>query len=590
MYESWFGFTKRPFVAAPQVDGYLPAEVNESALQALIWCVERGAGPGVVIGATGTGKTTLSLMIQQYFKSLMPVAMISGGACKTSRALLQNMLYAYSLPYEDSDEGQLRLSLTEFFRSRADGRGSLLILDEADKLDEAKLEEVRTFADLTGESGYAVHVVLVGSPRLEERLAMPTLGALNQRVATRCYLSTWNGEETMTYVQRQLHAAGAGDAVPFNLAALQQIADCTGGVPRLVNQLCDHALMLAATAGVHELDAAGIEEAWADLQNLPAPAQTSAATFENATSDSILEFGTLDGVEEPTDEVDANATSGPEASRFQPDLSDFEPFEDELEDTQDADADWLEDSPQVTTELTPESGIMAAASAVLTQEDASIHATELEEDLSMVSQVASTNPFLEEFESEEIVIRRVIRICDESTVLTDNVRTDEGQALASVLNLIDMTKSVSSREESPSVQCQVEAENQLAMSTPDRMSVEEISVEQFAEFAAQEGLDEQVQFDDAPATLLEQIAATEQPQISMESVIVTGSVVDKPTYVEETPLSYDEVATSMADVAECDHSEPEVTIRADEPDTSAIEKSTQSPKRFGRLFTRLSQQ
>ncbi len=655
MYESWFGFTTRPFVAAPQVDGYYPAEVNESALQALIWCVERGAGPGVVVGATGTGKTTLALMIQQYFKAMMPVALISGGTCKTSRALLQNMLYAFSLPYEDSDEGQLRLSLTEFFRSRSEGRGSLLIVDEADKLDESKLEEIRAFADLTSENGWAVHVVLVGSPRLEEKLAMPILMALNQRVATRCYLTTWNKTETSNYINQQFQRVGAGNAVAFDESAIQQIAESTGGVPRLVNQLCDHALMLGAAAGVHELDAFGIQEAWAALQNLPAPTPVSTVAFDNAMDESIIEFGSLDGDESespafaPTwdspaglddshtgneDDHDEQLAGG----TFQPAIEDFvvvtEDSHDLPRDNEAQVAEYGEveatsphlDEADVISPFSSESSVLSAVNAVPVEEQRHdpIVATDFNDrDPEMVAGTMATNPFLEEFESEEIVIGRVMRISDETAILTDHVRTEEGQTLASVLNLIGMTQETTSSPGSTrnsEIERQVETQNQLARSTSETPTQiiattsefgfttqgENASVDLAEETADRDysqvvisspsfgqHSDSPIEHGNAAITAAQDVEFAEEldaAPVVMETVETGESAEEfdsEPATCESThELTINDLAMNQP----VEETAAVLTIRADEPAKAAAKVPSQKSKRFGRLFTRLSQQ
>jgi hypothetical protein len=125
---------------------------------------------------------------------------------------------------------------------------------------------------------------------LEERLASPKLESFHQRIAARCYLQPMTREETAYYVQEQIRRAGGVPEAVFTTEALKAIHTATDGIPRLVNQVCDHGLMLASLGGHKQLGPAGIEEAWADLQQLPVPwHETPAAAAESG----IIEFGQL---------------------------------------------------------------------------------------------------------------------------------------------------------------------------------------------------------------------------------------------------------------------------------------------------------
>ncbi len=311
MYTSFFGFSERPFLTTPQLGSYFPSEQIEAALQTVISCVERGAGPALVIASTGTGKTTLVLKLQQHFAQTTPVVILSGTNCRTRRNLLQNALFAAGLPYVDMDEGQMRLSLTQYFQHRsARGENTLLLMDDADSLGTELLEELLGFSSLTGQNGWCVPMVLMGSFRLEEALASPQVASLNQRIAARSYIDRWSRAEVEGYIESRMRETLETPAEVFLPGAMAPICKVTGGVPRVLNQLCDHALMMAADKGQRQIDEFSIEEAWADLQRLPLP-ETHAFTSESAPADawnsddtsqdnttthqtSIVEFGGFD--------------------------------------------------------------------------------------------------------------------------------------------------------------------------------------------------------------------------------------------------------------------------------------------------------
>ncbi len=293
MYETFFALERRPFSAAPLLDFYFPAHAIEAARRTLTGCVERAAGPGVIFGPPGTGKTLLCHILAEQFRASARVAMVSSTHLATRRALLQVILFEIGLPYREMDDSELRLSIVDHLTSDVKNtHGMVLLVDEAHSLPWKLLEEIRMLSNLVVESKMRVHIVLAGNSVLEERLASPRFGALNQRLVARCYLGPLNREETLGYVQSQIASAGGNAMDIFAEDALQSIYQISGGIPRLVNQVCEHALILASAGGHSTLNAAGIEEAWADLQQLPLP--PAGVMGHSGARATMIEFGSLD--------------------------------------------------------------------------------------------------------------------------------------------------------------------------------------------------------------------------------------------------------------------------------------------------------
>ncbi|MCH8922368.1 MAG: AAA family ATPase [Planctomycetes bacterium] len=322
MYEESFGFETRPFAAAPRVDHYFPAESIDAARRTLSRCVERSEGVGLLIGPTGTGKSLLCEMLAEQFKNSHSVALLSSGRICTRRALLQAVLFELGLPFRGLEEGELRLSINDFVdpaKTQSQTKGVLLIVDEAHTLPLRLLEELRVLANLVYRGESRVQLILVGGAALEDRFTSPKLEALAQRVVGRCYLTTFTAEETRRYVrqevslaterqfEQQIEQQDVATEPIFTSDALRSIHRATDGIARLINQLCDHALILAHADGVRPIDAEGIERAWADLQQLPLPVSTP-ADEESATS-SIIEFGGLD--DEPVASVLPSESAAP---------------------------------------------------------------------------------------------------------------------------------------------------------------------------------------------------------------------------------------------------------------------------------------
>ena len=298
-----FRLRQRPFVSCPCPDQYFAATSMENARASLIRLLERHEGPGLVVGPVGTGKSLLVRLLAESWRDRCHVVLLPGGRLGSRRSLLQVILYELGLPYRRLDEGELRLSLIDHVgNTELCPAGVMLLVDEADRLSISLLDELRSMTNLMADGKPSVRLVLFGSQRLEERFAHPRLESFNQRLAGRFYLEAFSQEETRRYVRQQFTECG-GDTQVFSDKCLDTIHRATGGTPRLINQLCDHVLILAATAGQVELDAEHVEEAWADLQQLPAPARRSAVTAGGDTEEGIIEFGPLDATEQA--EVDS---------------------------------------------------------------------------------------------------------------------------------------------------------------------------------------------------------------------------------------------------------------------------------------------
>ena len=270
MYESFFRLTTRPFPAVPSADRYFPATSVEHARETITRCIERAEGPAVILGPAGTGKSTLCQVLAEQLCDRFQVAVLNSARLCTRRALLQNILFELQLPYRDREEGELRLALIDYLQpDTRRPHGLLLVVDKAHMLPLRLLEEIRMLTNLVRNGEPRVRLVLAANLAFDERLASPRLESLNQRVAARCYLQALNRDETGRYVRALLQTAGGDPDGIFTPEALHAIHRATNGIARLINQVCDHVLLLAAVGHRSPVDAPGVEEAWADLQQLP---------------------------------------------------------------------------------------------------------------------------------------------------------------------------------------------------------------------------------------------------------------------------------------------------------------------------------
>lgn len=309
-----FQFQHRPFAAAPDVNNYVPTESVEASIDAVYQCVQRSAGPALVIGPTGIGKSMLCVELARRLGTPFEMVLLATSQICTRRALLQNILFELGLNFRDREEGELRLGILDHLKSpKSTSSGVLLIIDEAQTMPLKLLEEIRGLTNIQRQGQSRVHLVLAGNQRLDERLNHPKMEAFTQRIAARCYLQSLNRQDTHNFIGLQwTRATGNTGMSPFSEAAIDAVYAATNGIPRLINQLCDHTLYLASARNITDFTDELIGEAWSDLQQLPTPWQVNHQESKTTGKDSntVVEFGELSD-EVYTDSLSSSSSNLP---------------------------------------------------------------------------------------------------------------------------------------------------------------------------------------------------------------------------------------------------------------------------------------
>jgi len=258
-------------MAVPRTQFYHPARVIDSALHAIDRAIRRAEGIALVVGPPGTGKSLLLAKVGETVADDFRVALLSGARICTRRALWQSILADLGKPYRGLDEAELRIAVAEVVRGlAATGSGLVILVDEAHTLPLRLIEELRLLAN-TPTPLPAVHIVLAGPAALEERLASPKMESFAQRIAVRSYLEPLDHAESVAYLRTQTNAAGLDWEKCFEPGCDDAVYSAADGVPRLMNQLCDQALVLVADAR-RRAKPSDIAAAWQEIQKLPSPA------------------------------------------------------------------------------------------------------------------------------------------------------------------------------------------------------------------------------------------------------------------------------------------------------------------------------
>lgn len=254
MYERHFGFTTKPFALTPDPAFLYPSRQHAMAMTMLEYGLESQAAFSLLTGDIGSGKTTLVRKLLRQLGDQVVVGLISNthGRFKSINGWALSALGI--APSDDSDIAIYEALVDAFVREYANGRRTLLIFDEAQNLSIDVLEELRLLSNVNSEKDLVLQILLVGQPELRVNLSRPELKQFAQRVSVDFHLRPLERRETHAYIRHRLTVAG-GNAALFLPDAIEFMHARTNGVPRLLNQLGDFALVYAYAEGRTTIDA-----------------------------------------------------------------------------------------------------------------------------------------------------------------------------------------------------------------------------------------------------------------------------------------------------------------------------------------------
>jgi len=265
MYEAHFQFKSKPFAMSPDPMFLYQSRQHAAAATMMEYAIESQAPFCLLTGVIGSGKTTVLRHFLRKLGENTTVGLISN----THRGFISIYPWALSAlaiaSANDSESAQYEALINFFVREYARGRRTLLVFDEAHNLSPMILEQLRLLSNVNSESDLALQVFLVGQPELRTKLESPELEQFAQRVSVDFHLGPLTLDDTQSYIQHRLSIA-RGDASLFCAEATEFIHARTRGVPRLINQLCDLALVYAYAENRASIDLNLLQEVLRDRQ------------------------------------------------------------------------------------------------------------------------------------------------------------------------------------------------------------------------------------------------------------------------------------------------------------------------------------
>lgn len=261
MYEAFYGLSSKPFQLNPDPKFYYSSKPHRRARSYLVYGVMRGEGFIVITGEVGAGKTTI---VRDLLDSLENGSVVAAHLVSTqlgAEDALKLVCAAFGVPLRQSaSKADMLMALEAFFITQTtQGKRCLLIVDEAQNLQQQAVEELRMLSNFQFGNQALLQTFLIGQPEFRDMLQGPGMLQLRQRVAARCHLGALDEDDTRAYIEHRLKCAGATDKPRFASGVFQAIHQHAGGIPRRINTLCDRLLLQGYLSESAEITLASVQ-------------------------------------------------------------------------------------------------------------------------------------------------------------------------------------------------------------------------------------------------------------------------------------------------------------------------------------------
>jgi len=261
MYQEFYGLKEKPFSLTPDPQFLFLSESHRTAIDSLLYGIEQREGFIVITGDIGTGKTTICRAVLEKIDKHVKTAVIFN-SLQTERQLLESILRDLGFPLKGKAKKELIDELNEFLVDQLSrGANVVIIIDEAQNLSIPVLEQIRMLSNLETEKEKMLQIVLVGQLELDQKFQTSKLKQLNQRIAIRHRLLPLTRTETECYINQRLMVAGSQGNITFSNAGFNEIYQFSNGIPRLINLLCDRALLAGFVEQTYHIEEEIIQKA-----------------------------------------------------------------------------------------------------------------------------------------------------------------------------------------------------------------------------------------------------------------------------------------------------------------------------------------
>lgn len=272
MYEEFFGLKEKPFNLTPDPRFFFLSENHRGAFEHLLYGIKEREGFILITGEVGAGKTTLCRALINKIESQSTDSALILNPMFSGQELLQCILSDFGIQTKATTKKELLDELNQFLlNQQAANRNSILIIDEAQNLPLPVLEEIRILSNLETEKEKLLQIILMGQVELKEKLSLPRLRQLNQRISIRYHLQPLGRDEAPRYIQHRLTVAGSSGDIHFTPGALREIYRYSQGIPRLINLASDRALLAGYAEQSREIQRQTVMKGLKSLEGEEAP-------------------------------------------------------------------------------------------------------------------------------------------------------------------------------------------------------------------------------------------------------------------------------------------------------------------------------
>jgi len=267
-YEQFYGLKENPFGVTPDVRFFFSSKSHQDALAYLRYTLGERKGFAVITGEVGVGKTTVVKRFVETLNGGVDLAVVLNPKL-SFKQLLGTVARELGFAVKGKNKADLLLDLKDFLvEARRRDRSVVLIVDEAQNLPASSLEEIRMLSNLEMESSKLLQIAFVGQPELSDMLNLKSLRQLRQRIPGICTIGPLSKDDVEQYVRTRLETAGSQGAPEFAPEAFDEVFKYSGGIPRLINFVCDRSLLLGFVEEARSVDGRLVRAAVKDLEGI----------------------------------------------------------------------------------------------------------------------------------------------------------------------------------------------------------------------------------------------------------------------------------------------------------------------------------